>query len=227
MDIMVDITEENAKEGNETLLVFGAHNDDHIIGMGGTISKYKKEGKKVAVRIFSYGELSHPHLKEKVIISMRVKESRLADKILGLKDVKYLGVKESKFSEFIKKDSTKEKIKEIIVSTRPTKIFTHSPDDPHPAHSSLNSLIMSAVSELNLNIPIYSFDVWNVVKTKRNLPKLIVDITEDFDAKIKALKAHESQQMTIVSLSWRIYLKDRLNGWKNKCRYAEVFYKIM
>jgi LmbE family N-acetylglucosaminyl deacetylase len=210
----------------ETLLVFGAHNDDHIIGMGGTISKYLKEGKNVVVRIFSYGELSHPHLKEEVIIKTRVKESRQADKILGLKDSKYLGVKETRFSEFMKKEETRQRIKEIIKSKKPSKIFTHAPDDPHPIHIKVHNLIVDVVEELKMDVPVYSFDVWNVVKTKRSFPKLVVDVTDDFKTKIRALKAHQSQQMTITSLLWRIYVKDWFNGWKNKCKYAEVFYKI-
>jgi LmbE family N-acetylglucosaminyl deacetylase len=50
-----------AKKG--TVLVIVAHNDDHIIGAGGTLAKYAQEGKKVRTIIMSYGESSHPHLK--------------------------------------------------------------------------------------------------------------------------------------------------------------------
>jgi LmbE family N-acetylglucosaminyl deacetylase len=214
------------KGRKETMLVFGAHNDDHIIGMGGTIAKHLKEGNEVIIRIFSYGELSHPHLKGEIITKTRVLESKKADKILGLTDVKYFGVKEARFSEFLKKSETKDRIKETIQKTNPTKIFTHAPDDPHPVHKGVYKLILEVVEEMRSSIEVYSFDVWNVVKTKRGFPKLVVDVSNTFDLKIKALKVHESQKMTILSLLWRIYLKDRLNGWKNKCRYAEVFYKI-
>ena len=33
------------KKRNETILVFGAHSDDFVIGAGGTIAKYAQEGK--------------------------------------------------------------------------------------------------------------------------------------------------------------------------------------
>ncbi|MFA4887817.1 MAG: PIG-L family deacetylase, partial [Candidatus Nanoarchaeia archaeon] len=39
----------------ETILVFAAHPDDEIIGVGGTIAKYAQEGKDVIVTIFSDG----------------------------------------------------------------------------------------------------------------------------------------------------------------------------
>ncbi|MEK6845367.1 MAG: PIG-L family deacetylase, partial [Nanoarchaeota archaeon] len=42
----------------ETVVVFGAHSDDFVIGAGGTIAKYQQEGKKILAVVFSYGESS-------------------------------------------------------------------------------------------------------------------------------------------------------------------------
>jgi LmbE family N-acetylglucosaminyl deacetylase len=214
-----------------TVMVICAHNDDQIIGAGGTVAKYAKEGKKVVTVIVSYGELSHPHLKPEVITKTRVKESHDSDKILGCSGVVYLGMGESEFMDAVKyrakRTEIKETIKKLIEKNNPTKIFTHSVDDPHGMHRKVNEIVMEIVKETKIRTDVYSFDVWNPVKIRgRNAPKMVVDITDTFDKKIKALKAHKSQQMTILSLLWNVYMKAVKQGWHNNCKYAEIFYKL-
>ena len=63
---------------------------------------------------------------------------------------------------------------------------------------------------------------------KRNNPRLIVDISDTFKTKMKAIAAHKSQIKLplIIPLRWKVILHDAINGWKNECMYAEVFNKI-
>ena len=118
----------------ETILVFAAHNDDGVIGAGGTLAKYAKQGKKVKTVVFSYGENSHPHLKPEVIKLTRYKEALEADKILNGSGMAFLELKEMQFQKQAKKHNTKKLIKDIIKHEKPTKIFTHSINDPFPDH---------------------------------------------------------------------------------------------
>ncbi len=215
------------KKTREKILVFCAHNDDHIIGAGGTLAKYSREGKNIMVVIFSYGEASHFWMKEKFSIRMRVNESKKADKILGVKKTIYFGLKEGRFEEEIKEKKLVEKIKNIIDEQKPAKIFTHSIDDPHPDHQRVYSTILEASGKAKHRCDIYSFDIWNPVNIrKRNMPKLVVDISKTFRVKIKSLKYHKSQQVTILTLLWNVYRKDFFNGLNNNCKYAEVFCKV-
>ena len=59
----------------ERILILCAHPDDQIIGVGGTIAKYVKEGKSVRVVEFSSGQKSISWLKEEVMKQRRKKES--------------------------------------------------------------------------------------------------------------------------------------------------------
>ena len=77
--------------GKDDILVFCAHSDGKILGPGGTLAKYAKEGKKVRSIIFSYGEYSQPHLKKEIIINRRIKEAEEADKAIKGKGVQFLG----------------------------------------------------------------------------------------------------------------------------------------
>jgi len=211
----------------ESIIVFCAHNDDHLIGAGGALAKYAKQGKDISVVIFSYGEGSHFWLKKKVTIEMRVNESKKADKIVGIKNTVYLGLKEGKFPEEVKKKKIENKIKSLILKNKSTKIFTHSIDDPHPDHRAVYNIITKLVDKLNYKGELYSFEIWNPVNLrKREKPKLVVDTSKTFYKKIKAIKTHKSQKVSIISLLWNIYRKDFFNGLSNNCRYAEVFYKI-
>ena len=67
----------------ESILFLIAHNDDQLIGAGGTIAKYAKEGKKVVTIIFSFGESSNPLEQDIFTRRTRVKESKQAAKVLG------------------------------------------------------------------------------------------------------------------------------------------------
>ncbi|MBW2977759.1 PIG-L family deacetylase [Candidatus Woesearchaeota archaeon] len=210
----------------ENILVICAHNDDQIIGAGATLAKYSKLGKNVNTLIFSYGERSLPHLKPSIVIKTRVTESHKSDKIMGGSGVSYFGLKEGKF--LANKNKVKEKIKDIIKQKKPSKIFTHSIDDPHPDHRAVFKIINEIVNKAKTNYDVYSFDVWNpITLRKRNLPKLVVDVTSTFNKKVKAFKAHKSQKIAaIMPLMWKVYLKALINGWNNGVKYAEVFYKI-
>ncbi len=211
----------------ENIIIFCAHNDDQVIGCGGTIAKYSKEGKKVMTIIFSYGELSHPHLQRKVVVKTRVKESLKAEKILGGSGIIYLGLDEGKFAQQIKDKKVDKRLKSMIKEKKPAKIFTHSSDDPHPDHRAVNSIITKILEEMNYKDELYSFDIWNFLQTKkRNTPKLIVDISNTFKKKVEAFKANKSQQITIFTLMGSVYLKAIINGWNNNYKYAEVFRKL-
>jgi len=211
----------------ETILAIGAHNDDHIIGAGGTLIKYAKEGKRFKTIIFSYGEVSHPHLKPEVIVAKRIKEAGESDKMMGGSGITYLGAYDRTFDDDIRLLGIKKKIKDIIKKEKPSKVFTHAPDDAHPNHRAAHKAVMDAVAELEEKPEVYSFEVWNFIAMKnRNKPKLVVDVSDTHKKKIDSFKAHESQQATIRFLLWKVYLRDYLNGLNNRCRFAEVFIRL-
>ncbi len=210
----------------ETVLSICAHNDDQIIGAGGTLAKYAKEGKTVKTVIFSFGEQSHPHLKPNVISSVRVKESKDADRVLGAKGFVYLGLKDGKIRQEIN-GKIKARVKWLIQKENPAKIFTNSSDDPHPDHMAVGNLIKELVEDGIIRCDVYSFDVWGLAKIrKRNVPKLVVDTSKTFEKKLEAFKSHKSQKLTMSHMLFKIYLRDLLNGWNNNFKYAEVFYRI-
>ncbi|MBN2367987.1 PIG-L family deacetylase [Candidatus Woesearchaeota archaeon] len=213
----------------ETVLFICAHNDDQIVGAGGTIAKYAKEGKKIVTVIFSFGEFALFHLDEKVSKKTRVKESKRAAKLLGESELYYLGLKEGHFKEGIEEKDINSKIKAIIKRIKPSKVFSHSMDDPHPDHRDVYTFTAGLLEEINYKGDFYSFNVWNLFLNfrRRDLPKLVVDITDTFKIKVEAFRKHKSQQINaILPLMWNVYVQAVMHGFNNHVRYAEVFYKI-
>ncbi len=205
------------------ILVFVAHGDDQIIGMGGTISKYVKENKDLVIVIFSYGESSRPLEKASIVVGKRLKEAEKVDEFLKVKQTLFLGVPDLKIEV---NEEIIDKIKKIIEAYKPEKIFTHSYYDIHKDHRAVNKAVLNAVDKKG-NIDVFTFGIWNPLRYgKSDLPKLYVDISDTFKDKINALKLYKSQKLSVYTLLPFVYAKAIVEGVENRCKYAEVFYKI-
>ncbi|MGV8150146.1 MAG: PIG-L deacetylase family protein [Candidatus Woesearchaeota archaeon] len=210
-----------------SIMIICAHSDDQIFGPGGTIAKYAKEGKKIYTVIFSYGHISAPLLKKEIITSARVKEAKDVDKYIGGDGVIFLGIDENKFAEQFAQKKMYPKLKKLILDRRPSRIFTHSHDDPHPDHRALNKLVLETLDRMKYKSDVYVFDIWTFFNTKKqHHPKIVVDISSTFNIKIKALKMFESQKVALTTLLWSVYTKAWILGKRNGMKYAEAFYKI-
>ena len=207
----------------DTILIFCAHSDDEVIGMGGTIAKLTEEGKRVITIIFTYGEKSTPHLKEEVTLKQRLIETKTVDKLLKKKSI-FLGLKEANLEKQIHELKIKEKIKILIKKFNPKQIYTLSSTDPHKDHRLVNKVIMEVVEELDYKQDLLIFEVWNVVNEPH--PRIYSDISPYFKIKLEALKLFKSQRHYIYPLWLSVYFKARLNGFKNKNKYSEMFYKL-
>jgi len=211
----------------KNILVFCAHPDDEVFGVGGTIARYVKEGFKVSTTVFSYGEQSHPWIKKRFVVETRVKESQEASKVLGSERPMFLALREGYFAEDAKSRNVEKYISEQIRKANPVKIFTHSIDDPHPDHKITNEITLNALKKSGKDCSVYTFDIWNPFNvSKRKNPKLYVDISATFGTKIRALRCFRSQTASMISLLWSVYFKAIKSGIENRSKFAEVFYKV-
>jgi LmbE family N-acetylglucosaminyl deacetylase len=221
-----NIDSKNAPNPNSVLIIC-AHSDDQVFGPGGTIAKYAKKGMTVHTVIASYGEMSHPIHQREYIIRRRVKEALDVDKYLGGKGVTFLGLEEGKFVEQFTSKKMYPKLKKLILQYKPGIIFTHSVDDPLPDHRAINKIVIDTVDKMRYKCDVYMFDIWNLFNfKKRHYVKILIDISDTFDMKVKALKMFESQKLSLISLMWSVYTKAWSNGKEINSKYGEAFYKI-
>ena len=213
------------------ILVVVAHSDDQVLGPGGTIAKYAAEGHTVQTIIFSYGEGTHPHYKTEVIRNIRQEESEKADKILGSTKTWFYGAGDGKIMQEKKEGTLQEKLRKDLLKFQPEKIFTHANDEAHPDHIAVHDILLEVYDDLHkkkkLTSAIYSFGIWRFFKfRRRSKPRLVVDITDTFTKKLKALKTLKSQKVAMLTLKWSVYVKAVLAGYKYGGTFVEVFYKL-
>lgn len=209
------------------ILVIVAHSDDELIGAGGTLVEYAKQGHKIYVVIFSYGEKSNLILKEEVLTKVRIKETEKSGKIIMADKTIFFGIPDIKISKFVNDELVIKSLKKIIQKYNPERIFTHSSSDIHPDHKAVNIIVNKTLNKFKNEIKVFTFDVWNpLTMNKTNYPILYTDITNSFKTKLKALKIIKSQKLVIFQLMPWIYLRALINGLNNNCKYAERFYQV-
>ena len=119
----------------DKVLVIAAHPDDEVLGMGGTIAKYTRDGADVKLLIVTDGCTSQyrnePCLDE--ILIAKKEETRRAAEILGISEVLYGDLPDMKLdvTEHIKVNQV---IERVIDSFRPNTVFTHFYGDVNMDH---------------------------------------------------------------------------------------------
>ncbi len=209
----------------ETIIVFGAHTDDFVIGAGGTIASYTKAGKKVLCLVFSYGEKSHPWIKEHVVQKFRSEEALQASEMLGCRTI-FFDLREVNFYEDYQKKGLEKLLLKTLRKEKPDKIFTHSNEDPHPNHKDVHKITLELFEKLELKPELYIYSIWNPISLKTNLPSLYVNITKTFSLKLKALKTFKSQHIHITYPFFLLLFRAFKNGLKIKTLFGEKFYRI-
>ena len=212
-----------------TTLCFVAHPDDELIGIGGTLLKYAKDGEKIIIVIFSYGEKSDPLIQTETLQETRIAESQKVGKKIGIHELLFLGLEDGKIRKSTKDEKILKHIEEIIKKYRPKKIFTHAKGDAHLSgdHIAVHSIVMKVIKRIKYKDYVYTFDVWSPLEIlQRGNSKLYVDISNTFKRKIKLLGFFESQKASIYSLLPSLHVKARVYGNDIQCKYAEMFYKI-
>lgn len=178
------------------VLVFAAHPDDAELSMGGSIAKLTKQNYKVGIVDLTKGELG-----TRGDVKTREKEAAAADKILNVLVRVKLGIPDGDIQR------TKENLMLVIREIRkfkPKIIFAPYFRDRHPDHQDASTLVKEAMFSTGLP-KVKTFD--NRVEQKAYRPKklfyymqtytfepnFIVDISDSFEKKIKAIKAFKTQ----------------------------------
>ena len=175
------------------ILVFAPHNDDEVLGVGGTIAKYASQGHEVYVC-----EATSSLTKEKTE-SMR-KEAQLAHQILGVKesfflDLPVVGIKDTSTRD------VNSKFYEIVHKIRPNVVFIPHKGDMHIDHSEVAKAAMVAIRPIeNPQLEeIYAYETlseteWNTPSVDNVfIPNCYNEITDYIQLKLQAMSCFKSQ----------------------------------
>lgn len=220
------------------ILIFAAHPDDAELGMGGTIAKLTSEGKSVGIVDFTEAELSS----NGTIESRRV-ETEDASKMLTISARENLNIPDGKLKV---NDTVINSAIKLIRKYKPKIIFAPYFNDRHPDHIGASKIVKEAVFfsglkkiETELNgmelLPHRPEKLYYYMQTYEFIPSFIVDISEYFETKMKAVRAYKSQfynpdekgELTFISDPKFIkYLEARARyfGFQIRKEYGEPFY---
>jgi len=181
---------------NLDVIVFAAHPDDAELSMGGTIAKLTKNNLKVGIIDFTMGELGTRGTPE-----IRQKEASKATSILKVAIRDNLLIPDGNIQ------NNEENLIKVVTAIRrykPKIIFAPFFNDRHPDHLDASILAKRAMFQSGLQ-KIKTFDkevpqdayrpsyIYYYMQTYTFEPSFIIDISDSFVIKMKAIKAYSSQ----------------------------------
>lgn len=209
------------------VLIFCAHPDDEVIGMGGTIRRLADAGAEMRLVIFSAGAEGYSTLEEAdTITARREREVRAVCGVLGIQDYVNLGLLDWNLQV---NNATYRAAVHHIRDFRPDVVFSHYSSDynDHQAVSKVteeawfHAALPCALKEGEPHpmAPLYQFEVLH----RMPLPSLVVDVTDTYAAKVEAMKCYASQFDIVGSPFQMMEGRALERGYAIGVKYGEAF----
>ena len=209
----------------ERAIVLAPHPDDETLGCGGTIRLLLKSKRPVKVIFLTSGDKADPshsasgikHHEEHVTdySLMREKEAVKALRVLGVSDYEFLRFPDRELNLYYK--SALDRLLEIIGTYMPDTIYSPSMIELNPDHRATAALSME-IQRINKGKIVF----YEITIPLR--PNILVDITDMFDVKKKAIKEYKSQLKLLDYLRHIVSLNAIRTLTVQKAQYAEAFW---
>jgi N-acetylglucosamine malate deacetylase 1 len=179
------------------ILVLAAHPDDAELGCGGTIVKHLAVGKKIGIVDLTRGELG-----TRGTVETRAKEAVESSKIMGLTIRENLGLPDGFFQNNREHQLA---VIRAVRKYRPEIVLTNAIYDRHSDHGkgaslAYDSCFLSGLAKIETKddegVQQKAWRpkvVYHFIQSQYIQPDFIVDISADWDTKVKAIKAFKSQ----------------------------------
>ena len=173
------------------LLVFGPHPDDLEIGAGGTVAKHASMGLRVGLCDLTAGEMGSNGTVEE-----RLAEAEDARQVLGAIWRTNLRWPDRKIGSTADQSVS---ATELIRRVRPRAIALPYWSDRHPDHTAASTILTEAIFNAGLRRFRAEGEPWKPEMTsyyfinESTQPSFVVDVTEQYETKRRALACHKSQ----------------------------------
>ena len=216
------VTDQGARTVPDRVLVVSAHPDDVDFGCAGTVAAMTDAGVEVSYCFVTSGEAGSDHLTIDAteLAALREEEQTAAAKEVGVSELHWLHHPDGAVEITI---ALRRDIAAAIRRTRPDLVICQSPERildrifaSHPDHLAAGEATLRAVYPDARNPRSYPelleeglapHTVKEVWLTAHPSADIRVDITDTFDRKIAALRAHQSQT------GHRDDLDELIRGW--------------
>jgi LmbE family N-acetylglucosaminyl deacetylase len=179
------------------VLVVAPHPDDEVLGVGGTILKYKSQGVSVAWLIATDLKDDYGWSQDK--ISEREAEINQVTRFFDFDKVYKLGFPTTKLDALPFGDVV-QKISEVVSLFRPDEIFVPHLGDIHSDHKIIHNAVLSCTKWFRypyikrvLAYETISETEFGLDASHSFVPNVFVDISEFLDLKVKAMEIYSSE----------------------------------
>lgn len=185
---------------NKKILIIAPHADDEILGCGGIMHKFSKVGHEVNVLIATNASIGAPELYKQSGIDNIRSQAKEAHKILGVKNTFFLELPAPSLDTYpVYKSATQ--ISNIINDLNPTDLYIPHKGDIHKDHTHLFYASLVAARPIN-NCSVKRIFAYETLSETEwappsadeyFIPNVYVDISEELDFKIEAMKFFTTQ----------------------------------
>jgi LmbE family N-acetylglucosaminyl deacetylase len=169
------------------IVVLAPHQDDEVIGCGGTMHLHHLAGAHITNVYIMDGRDGGPEgMPEDLVAAARNKEAKDAAEIIGTDDLVFLGLRDTGAQSTARGIG---ELRMILQKLKPEIIYLPFLLDYHHHHIFTNKLFLGAVLEDGFTPPLVSaYEVWTPIT-----PNCVVDVENVFSVKLKALDAFVTQ----------------------------------
>ncbi len=171
-------------------MVFAPHNDDEVLGVGGTIRKYADIGHEVYICEATSGKS----------FEVLQQEAKKAHAVLGVKESIFLNLPVNQLKNMSQQELNAA-VDSAVKRIQPEIVFVPHRGDMHTDHGALTAAVMVAVRPVSapfvkrvLAYETLSETEWNIPSVDNAfIPNVWSDITDYIEDKIEAMKCYGSQ----------------------------------
>ena len=186
----------------KNVLVFAAHPDDELLGLGGTVRRLADSGVTVRAVIKAEGITSRSDTREEAdkasLLSLQ-EDARKAAGIVGYESIEFCGLPDNRMDSLELLDVIKI-VSKYIVKYEPDTIFTHHHGDLNIDHRITCEAVLTACRPTGKYSvkSIYAFETpssteWNFNYQEPFTPNVYFDVTDTLEAKIKGMACYRSE----------------------------------
>lgn len=187
---------------SKNVLVFAAHPDDELLGLGATIRKLANQGVCCRAVIIVEGITSRANKRDDADFSELdelKKDARAAAEKIGYSSIDFCGFPDNRLDSVDLLDVIKV-VSQYVDKYKPDTIFTHHHGDLNIDHRVVCEAVLTACRPVNGNCVknILAFETpssteWNYTYEKVFTPNVYVDVSDTFQSKIDGMNCYRSE----------------------------------
>jgi LmbE family N-acetylglucosaminyl deacetylase len=190
---------------DRSALVLEPHDDDLVIGIGGTVLQLLENGWEVSSIQMTDGskgdQTSDGRFTEEELVERRRTEKEVEKDFLGYDNQEYLELEDGRVNSLLNDRGSREEVTRSITDSidtiQPDILFVPRHDENHPDHRATYSFARNALQRSDTDPVEILYEVWQLPFTNRASGELQthlgVNVEDVYSRKMTGIKIHQTQ----------------------------------